>query len=320
MNAFERKLADITGEVLYASGIDTIQVNVGLRCNQQCRHCHVEASPARSELMEWSTMELVLGAARDARPHLVDITGGAPELNPRLRRFVTALRAEGIPVQVRTNLTVLLDPGMEGMPGFFRDNAVRLVASMPCYLEENVRAQRGKGVYEKSGEAIRRLNSLGYGTDPELKLDLVFNPGGPSLPAAQSELEETYRRELGSEFGIRFTHLLTITNMPIGRFRAELGRQNKAEEYMKLLTDSFNARTVEDVMCRRQVSVGWDGTLYDCDFNLAMGLAVDHGAPSRICDFEPSVLAKRRIVTGDHCFGCTAGSGSSCSGALACDL
>ncbi len=188
---------------------------------------------------------------------------------------------------------------------------------MPCYLEETVRAQRGPGIYEKSVEAIRRLNSLGYGIDPGLALDLVYNPGGPFLPAAQGELEQAYRRELGERFGIRFTRLLTITNMPIGRFGAELRRQQKAGEYMRLLQDSFNPRTVDGVMCRRQISVGWDGTLYDCDFNLAIGLAVDHGAPDRISDFDPSVLSKRRIVTGDHCFGCTAGSGSSCAGALA---
>ncbi len=317
MNAFEEKLADLTREGLHASGIDTIQVNVGLRCNQQCRHCHLEASPSRSELMEWSTMELVLKAAKDARPHLVDITGGAPELNPHLRRFVRALRAEGIPVQVRTNLTLLLEPGTEEMPEFFRDNEVGLVASMPCYLEENVRAQRGPGVYEKSVEAIRTLNGLGYGIDPRFALDLVYNPGGPFLPAAQQELEEAYRRELDAQFGIRFTHLFTITNMPIGRFGAELRRQQKVGEYMRLLKDSFNPRTLDGVMCRRQISVGWDGTLYDCDFNLAIELAVDHGAPDHIRDFEVPDLTERRIVTGDHCFGCTAGSGSSCAGALA---
>ncbi len=329
MNAFEQKLAGrlvrerVTEPGLHASGIDVLQVNVGLKCNLQCRHCHLEASPARTEMMEWPTMELVLGSALQpctrtgARPRLVDITGGAPELNPHLRRFVEALRAAGIDVQIRTNLTVLLEPGMEDMPAFFRDNEVALVASMPCYLEENVRAQRGPGVYEESIEAIRRLNSLGYGTEPNLPLNLVYNPGGPSLPGSQKELEISYKLELGLHSGVEFTRLLTITNMPIGRFGDELRRQGTEEEYMKLLRDSFNPATVECVMCRSQIAIGWDGTLYDCDFNQGLGLPVDHGAPDHILDFDPSALVERRIVTGDHCFGCTAGSGSSCGGALA---
>ena len=317
MNAFEQKLTERSRSGLHASGIDVLQVNVGLKCNQQCRHCHLKASPARTEMMEWSTMELILECARRVKPRLVDITGGAPELNPNLRRFVEALRAAGTDVQVRTNLTVLLEPGMEDMPTFFRDNKVALVASMPCYLEENVRAQRGPGIYEKSIEAIKKLNALGYGMDPELVLNLVYNPGGPSLPSPQKGLEIAYKLELGVHSGIEFTRLLTITNMPIGRFGDELRRQGRDDEYMKLLKDSFNPETVECVMCRSQIAIGWDGTLYDCDFNQALGLPVDHGAPNHIRNFDPSALVERRIVTGDHCFGCTAGSGSSCGGSLA---
>ncbi len=317
LNDFEGMLPGGADKGLSASGIDTIQVNVGFLCNQRCKHCHIEASPGRSEVMDWPTMEMVLDAARRARPGVVDLTGGAPELNPNIRRFIEALREEGIPVQVRTNLTALLEPGMEDMPEFLRDHEVGLVASMPCYLEENVRAQRGAGVYETSVEAIRRLNGLGYGTEPRLALDLVYNPGGPFLPGPQSELEDAYKRELDARFGITFTRLLTITNMPIGRFGALLEEQGKAGEYADLLRDSFNPDTIEHVMCRSQMSVGWDGALYDCDFNLALGLTMNHGAPDHIRDFDPSAIADRRIVTGGHCFGCTAGSGSSCMGAFA---
>jgi radical SAM/Cys-rich protein len=261
-------------------------------------------------------MQLVLEASKKAGCQLADLTGGAPELHPHFRRFVAALRQEGLSVQVRTNLTVLLEPGMEEMPEFFRAHRVRLVASMPCYLEENVRAQRGVGTYEKSVAAIKILNALGYGSDPELPLNLVYNPGGPFLPPPQSALEEDYRRELGRRFNITFTRLLTITNMPLGRFRAELIRKKGKEDYMQLLRESFNPHTVKGLMCCHQLSVGWDGTLYDCDFNLALGLPVNHGAPDHIRFFRPKELRTRRVVTGEHCFACTAGAGSSCGGAL----
>jgi radical SAM/Cys-rich protein len=316
MNDFERQIAKINGEGLHSMNIETLQVNLGLRCNQRCAHCHLEASPQREEIMGWDVMELVLKAAKRSGCQLVDLTGGAPEINPYFRRFLAALRQEGHPVQVRTNLTVLLEPYMEGMPEFLRKHQVRLVASMPCYLEENVRAQRGPGTYEKSVAAIKILNGLGYGSNPALPLNLIYNPGGPFLPPAQSALEEDYRRELGQRFGIVFSHLLTITNMPLGRFRNELDRRGQRETYQRLLRDSFNLRTVSGLMCRNQLSVGWDGTLYDCDFNLALGLPVDHGAPDHIKNFKPEDLMTRRIVTGDHCFGCTAGLGSSCGGAL----
>jgi radical SAM/Cys-rich protein len=261
-------------------------------------------------------MELILEATRIADCNLVDLTGGAPELNPYFRRFVSALRRQSHRVQVRTNLTVLFENGLEGMPEFFREHEVQLVASMPCYLEENVRAQRGAGVYEKSIEAIKRLNAVGYGRDSGLPLNIVYNPGGAFLPPPQSALEEDYRRELAGRFGIVFTHLLTITNMPLGRFRTELARQNKDQDYLRLLRTSFNPRTVEGLMCRHQLGVGWDGTLFDCDFNLALGLPVNHGAPDHIRFFNMGDLQTRRIVTGEHCFGCTAGAGSSCAGAL----
>ncbi len=317
MNKFEDRIAEFTGGGLTGMGIKTLQVNVGLRCNQACHHCHLEASPHRREAMEWPIMARVLDAARETQCQQVDITGGSPEMNPHFRRFVTALRREGFQVQVRTNLTVFFETGFEGMPEFFRAHEIHLVASMPCYLEENVRAQRGAGAYEKSVTALRRLNALGYGSEPSLPLNLVYNPGGPFLPPLQSALEADYRRQLGQRFGVVFTRLLTLTNMPLGRFRAELSRRNEEQTYLQLLRQSFNPQTVESLMCRNQISVGWDGTLYDCDFNLAIGLPVDHGAPSHIQAFRSSELRRRRIVTGEHCFGCTAGFGSSCGGALA---
>ena len=316
LNDFEKQIAGMSSGGLHSQKIDTLQVNLGLRCNQQCSHCHLEAGPLRKEMMEWPVMELILKAAEGSRCRLVDLTGGAPELNPHFRRFVKALHQEGFTVQVRTNLTVLLDPEMEEMPDFFRQHQVQLVASLPCYQEENVSAQRGKGVYDKSIGAIRGLNALGYGSEPGLPLSLVYNPGGAFLPPSQEALERDYRRELGSRFGICFTCLLTITNMPLGRFRSQLCRQNQEVTYLQLLQESFNPQTLAELMCRHQISVGWDGALYDCDFNLALGLLVNHGAPDHIKDFRPEDLRGRRIVTGDHCFGCTAGSGSSCGGAL----
>jgi len=316
MNNFEKQIAEVGSEGLHSLKVKTLQVNLGRQCNQKCNHCHLEASPQRKETMEWPTMELILEAARSLRCQLVDLTGGAPELNPSFRRFIAALRQEGLSVQVRTNLTVLLEPDMNTLPEFLRDHRVQLVASMPCYLEENVSAQRGKGVYEKSIQAIKRLNGLGYGHESSLSLNLVYNPGGPFLPPSQPALEEDYRRELNKRFGIRFTRLLTITNMPLGRFRKELNRQNQEENYLELLRKSFNPLTLQGLMCRHQITVGWDGTLYDCDFNAALGLAVNHGAPDHIRFFNAEDLWTRRIVTGEHCFGCTAGSGSSCGGAL----
>jgi len=315
-NPFEEEVARVVGEDLVSIDLDILQVNLGLRCNQACRHCHVNASPRRTEQMERPIMDRVVKVARENRCKQVDVTGGAPELHPEFRWFVRVLREEGHDVQVRTNLTVLLEPGMEDLPEFFREHRVRLVASMPCYLEENVHAQRGKDVYERSVSVLRRLNGLGYGNDPDLPLKIVYNPGGSFLPPVQAALEEDYRRELSERFGIAFTGLITIINMPIGRFLDDLRSRNEEEVYRRLLRESFNPDTIEALMCRHQISVGWDGRLFDCDFNLALGLPVNHGAPNHIMDFDPSVLFRRRIVTGMHCFGCTAGSGSSCGGAL----
>jgi radical SAM/Cys-rich protein len=314
-NSFDDRVAGATGADLGALDIDTVQVNIGLRCNLACHHCHVESSPKRTEEMDWPTMLLVLDAARRAGAHTLDITGGAPEMHPNFRRFVLAAREQNLAVMVRTNLTILLEKGYEDLPEFFAAHAVHLIASLPCYLEENVNRQRGLHVYEESIEAIRRLNAAGYATRDGLVLDLVYNPGGPSLPPAQQALEQDYRRELLTRFGIRFNHLFTITNMPIGRFLHDLHRQSRGEGYERLLRDSFNPQTLAGLMCRHQLHVGWDGTMYDCDFNFAIALPVQD-EERHVREFDPAAFLRRRIATGEHCFGCTAGCGSSCGGSL----
>lgn len=302
---------------LYAAdSISVVQVNVGLRCNLTCRHCHVNSSPRRKEQMDWRTMEAVIAFAQTAEAREVDITGGAPEMHPEFRRFVEAIRSSNLDVMVRTNLTILLEPGFEDLPEFFFRNRVHLVASLPCYLESNVDGQRGDGVYRDSIEALRRLNTLGYGLDHTFRLDLVYNPTGPTLPPNQAALEEDYRRELWERFGIRFTRLLTITNVPIGRFRGALRRGQNGEGYVEALRASHNAATVEHLMCRHQISVRWDGTLFDCDFNLAEKRGLCPGLPRTIFDATPETVARRRIATAEYCYACTAGAGSSCGGAL----
>jgi radical SAM/Cys-rich protein len=315
-NPFDVKIEEATGDFLHGVEISTVQVNIGLVCNLQCVHCHVASSPFRKEMMAWENLERVIEVARRVQPERVDITGGAPEMHPDFRRFVEQLRKAGIAVMVRTNLTILLEEGMEDLPVFFRDHQVELVASLPCYQQANVDGQRGEGVFEGSIEAIRILNGIGYGRKPDLPLSLVYNPVGPHLPPDQTELEADYRRELGERFGIAFTRLIAIANMPIGRYLSVLKKAKKLDEYRELLRGSFNPRTIGRLMCRHQINIDWDGYIYDCDFNLALHLPVDHGTPTHIRDFDPDLHAKRRIVTGAHCFGCTAGSGSSCGGAL----
>lgn len=316
MNRFDQLVRQVQGEPLRSGDAVTIQANLGLRCNLRCRHCHVEASPERGEMMVWPVMEAVLRLALALPAGLVDLTGGAPELNPDFRRFVTALRTAGRPVQVRTNLTVFDEPGQADTPEFLMRNRVRLVASLPCYLDENVNAQRGPGVYSRSIAALRRLNSLGYGCREELPLNLVYNPGGAFLPPDQAGLEADYRLAMRTRHGVEFTRLLSITNMPAGRFLQELSVQGKAGRYQSLLQDSFNPQTLDGLMCRSQICVAWDGALADCDFNLAFGLGLTAALPSKIDELDPAMLHGRPIVTGEHCFACTAGCGSSCRGAL----
>lgn len=298
----------------------TIQVNVGKLCNQACHHCHVDAGPKRTEIMTRATAERVVELIASSRGvKTVDLTGGAPELNPNFRFIVESARILDRAVMVRCNLTVLFVPGMEWLPEFYRDNRVHLVCSLPCYGPENVEKQRGRGVFEQSIHALQRLNRLGYGDG--LALDLVYNPVGPSLPPPQSELEARYREELGTNFGIRFDRLLTITNMPINRFAHQLHRWGRFDEYMGLLVNHFNPATVAGLMCRTMVSVGYDGALYDCDFNQMIELPIGasgEGCRLSVWDIDDlGGLAGAQIATGAHCFGCTAGAGSSCGGALA---
>jgi radical SAM/Cys-rich protein len=306
------------GIELRAATVDTLQVNVGKLCNQACKHCHVDASPSRTEIMTRETAEAVIDAVRRCRIPIVDITGGAPELNPSFRHLVQEARAAGARVIVRHNLTVMFEAGQEDLLEFFRDHAVEIASSLPYFLEEQTDAQRGHGVFQKSLIALRRLNAVGYGkAGSGLTLDLVYNPVGAFLPPPQASIEADFKRELMSRHGIVFNHLYTITNMPIKRFLEYLRRSGNEERYMRKLVEAFNPATVDGLMCRNLVSVDWTGRLYDCDFNQMLELGVAPELPPTITEFQPEKFARRRIMTGSHCFGCTAGAGSSCGGAVA---
>jgi len=315
--SFEATLARHRLAPLRRSRVTTLQVNVGKLCNQACHHCHVDAGPKRTEIMTRATAERVIDVlAASPAVQTVDITGGAPELNPSFRFLVESVRRRGRRVIDRCNLTVFSQPGMEGLPQFLAENAVELTCSLPCYTAENVDQQRGKGVFDKSIDALKMLNGLGYGMRGSgLALNLVYNPVGPFLPPSQAKLEADYKRELASAFGIEFDRLFTITNMPIKRFAADLERSGRYQEYMALLVNHFNPATVAGVMCRSLVSVGWDGAVYDCDFNQMLEISLPPGQPRTIFDLSSSdELADAPIATAGHCFGCTAGSGSSCGG------
>jgi len=296
----------------------TLQVNLTKRCNLACHHCHVESGPKRTEAVDTRTAERILRVL-ELNPGIetLDLTGGAPEMSEHFRTLVAGARALGRRVIDRCNLTILFEPGQRDTADFLAENQVEVVASLPCYTADNVESQRGRGVFDKSIEALQQLCSLGYGApDTDLILDLVYNPTGASLPPAQIDLERDYRRELGTRFGIVFNRLLTITNMPIKRFAHDLERSGQSSAYRALLAGAFNPETLSRVMCRQLVSVSHDGTLYDCDFNqqLEMPLA---GPTKNIWDLDDvSLLEDRPIATGPHCFGCTAGAGSSCGGAL----
>ena len=316
---FEHTLAAQGVGPLVRGPTTTLQVNVGKRCNQACHHCHVEAGPRRTEVMDAPVATRVIELlAATPSIEVVDLTGGAPELCPHFRWLVRESRRLGRRVIDRCNLTILLEPGMEDLADFLAANSVEVVASLPCYGPENVEAQRGPGVFAKSIAALRRLNALGYGT--ERRLDLVYNPVGAFLPPSQQALEARYREELRGRFGIEFHHLLTLTNMPINRFAATLAREGRHAAYMSLLVNHFNPATVTALMCRSLVSVGFDGRIYDCDFNqmLDLPLGAARGSGLRTVWDMRSLdgLAGRPIATGAHCFGCTAGAGSSCGGAL----
>jgi len=314
---FERTLADARLPPLRAAGIRVLQVNVGKLCNQTCRHCHVDAGPDRRESMSRETAQSCIDVLDRGDIPVLDITGGAPEMNPQFRWLVEQARRLGRHVIDRCNLTILLAPHYEDLPEFLARHKVEIVASLPCYSAANTDRQRGDGVFEKSIAALRRLNDLGYGK-PEtgLNLTLVYNPIGPSLPPAQEGLEADYRRELSARYGIVFTSLFTITNMPISRFLDDLVQSGKYRQYMETLIAAFNPTTATGVMCRTMLSVGWDGRLYDCDFNQMLDLELAAPLPRHIRDFDKQAISDRGIVTGPHCYGCTAGSGSGCQGAI----
>ncbi len=296
-----------------------LQLNIGKRCNLACHHCHVEAGPRRREAMDRRGAERVLALLKkNPGVELLDVTGGAPELNEHFRFVVEGARKLGRRVIDRCNLTILFESGQEDTAGFLAARQVEIVASLPCYSKENVEKQRGRGVFGKSIEALLLLNELGYGREGSpLRLDLAYNPIDASLPPPQPELEARYRAELFELFGIEFHHLLTITNMPIKRFARDLHRRGRYREYLSLLANHFNPHTLSGLMCRDLVSVGYDGQLYDCDFNQALDLPLA-GRPRTIWDVDDlDALAGSRIATGSHCFGCTAGAGSTCTGAIA---
>ena len=299
---------------LRRAALAVLQVNLGYRCNQACSHCHVEAGPNRTEQMSTDTWRRVMDFAQSRGVQTLDLTGGAPELHPNFRRFVREARSAGIAVMDRCNLTILSEPGQEDLASFLASQEVRVVASLPCYGPDNVDAQRGKGVFARSIDGLRSLNAQGYGSEPALTLDLVYNPLGAHLPPSQSTLEATYREQLAG-FGIRFNRLLTLANVPIARFRHALEREGKYEAYLSLLVGAHRAENLPHLMCRSTLSVDWLGRVYDCDFNQMLGLPLG-GAAEPVWLASDLALEDRQIGTGEHCHACTAGAGSSCGGAL----
>src|SRR5438034_4473288 len=314
VNRFEQTLAK-HHLTLRRGRLQTLQINVGRKCNQACRHCHVDAAPWRTEMMDEATAHRIGDWIVRHRPEIVDLTGGAPELSEFFCYFVETARACGAHVIDRNNLTIIEEDNFGWLPGYLAKHEVEVIASLPCYSAKNVNQQRGNGVFDKSISALQKLNAVGYGT--KLPLHLVYNPLGPTLPGPQAELEADYKEVLGRKFGIVFDKLYTITNQPIARFAEDLRKQGKWDEYLELLANSFNPSTVDGLMCRTTLSVGYRGELYDCDFNQMLDLRMENGKPLYLWDIMPAFLEDRAIETGIHCFACTAGSGSSCTGALA---
>lgn len=315
MSTFSKKLQS-EGLDLRRDRAEILQVNVGKLCNLTCVHCHVNAGPKRKEIMTRETVDRILDWLRGTEIDLVDLTGGAPEMIPDFKYFVEEIRGMGKRVMDRCNLTILLEEGFEGMAEFLAEHKVEIVASMPCYSPDNVEEQRGEGVFDASIKALQKLNELGYGKEGGLLLDLVYNPNGAFLPGDQQELESSYKRELKKAFGIEFNRLFAITNLPIARFASYLKRNKQYEEYMQVLMDAFNPHSVQGLMCRNTVSVGWQGEVYDCDFNQQMGMQLKNGKPLFLWDIDLVKFREIPIMLRDHCFGCTAGSGSSCTGSL----
>jgi len=313
MNLFQQKLASHQ-QSLRRARLETLQINVGRKCNQACHHCHVEAAPWRDEMMSRETALRVGEWVASHRPKTVDLTGGAPELSEHFRYLVESARASGCHVIDRNNLTIIETNAYGWLPEYLASHEVEIVASLPCYLEANVNAQRGDGVFEKSIRALKKLNAVGYGT--RLPLNLVYNPLGPKLPGSQAELEEDYRAELREKYGFEFSRLFVITNQPIGRFAQDLHQHGNWDAYLDLLANSFNPATVSNLMCRTTLSVGWMGELYDCDFNQMLKMQLCNGKPLFLWDVTPTMLEALPIQTGPHCLACAAGAGSSCGGAL----
>jgi radical SAM/Cys-rich protein len=314
--AFKDKLVDIGLFPLTVTGIDIFQVNVGKMCNQVCKHCHVDAGPDRKEIMTKETMQQCLDALKGTDISTVDLTGGAPEMNPHFRWFVEELSKLGKKIIVRCNLTIILaNPKYNDLPEFFKKHKIEVASSLPYFAARRTDAQRGEGVFEKSIKALQMLNAVGYGIEGSgLKLDLVYNPTGSFLPASQSSLEAEFKRKLSEGFDVQFNNLFAITNIPVSRFLEYLIVSDQYEAYMEKLVNAFNPVAAEGVMCRNTISIGWDGYLYDCDFNQMLELKVAGKTPKHISEFDVSALNNREIIVNQHCYGCTAGAGSSCGG------
>jgi radical SAM/Cys-rich protein len=320
VNRFAEKLAEHALPLRHTR-TEVLQINVGKLCNLTCVHCHVNAGPKRKEIMTRATIDRLIDWLAKTDIPTVDLTGGAPEMIPDFKYLVERLKLLTPPRHIidRCNLTILLEPGYEDFAEFLARHGIEIIASMPCYSPANVNAQRGEGVFDSSIKALQLLNSLGYGLQPGLPLHLVYNPNGAFLPGPQEELEADYKRELKEHFGIVFNKLYTITNLPIARFASYLKNNNLLGDYMALLNDAFNPATVDGLMCRNTINVSWQGEVFDCDFNqmLKLGWSRNGGSDAlHLWEVDPAMVENRDVLTGDHCFGCTAGAGSSCGGAL----
>ncbi len=317
--SFEEKLNQ-NNLNLRSTKVEILQVNVGKLCNQACKHCHVDASPTRTEIMQRETIDACLEVLRKYKIPTLDITGGAPELIPDFRYFVTEAKKTGAKIMVRHNLTVMFEKGFDDLPEFFAENEVEVVCSLPYFMQQQTDAQRGEGVFEKSVEALKKLNAVGYGIEESgLILNLVYNPVGAFLPPEQTAIEADFKRELKDRYNLVFNNLYTITNMPIARYLDWLRRSKNETSYMQKLVNAFNPSTVEGLMCRNTLSVDWLGNLYNCDFNQMLDIPVTPEVGQKIQDFSPDTFFDREIMTNTHCFGCTAGSGSSCAGTVVAD-
>ncbi|MBW8039978.1 MAG: radical SAM/Cys-rich domain protein [Planctomycetes bacterium] len=315
---FKKELQSADPQLLWFDRLRTLQVNLGNRCNHSCTHCHIQAGPNGKKIMSKTVMEEIIDFLRGCPGLCVDVTGGCPELNPDFRFFINSIYKLASKIMVRTNLTVFFEPGLDWIPQWYSRYKVVLVCSLPCYTQENVDKQRGQGVFKKSIAALKILNGLGYGVDNQLELNLVYNPGGDFLPGPQAQLEADYKRELEEKYGVKFNNLFTITNAPIGRFKRYLKANGKLKQYLRLLMENFNLDTAENIMCRRLISIDYKGVAYNCDFNQALNLPIIDSA-GQIVSIErlDDVLSGDiEIITDDHCFCCTAGAGSSCTGSL----